>query len=280
MKYVVAVSGGVDSVVLLDMLARDSTHELIVAHFDHGIRPESDADARFVQALAEKYSLTYEYKREELGTKASEELARERRYMFLKSVAKKHSAKLVVAHHQDDVVETIAINIKRGTGWRGLAVMDNETIGRPLLNKTKAELYEYALVHGLEWVEDETNANDVYLRNRLRRKLHEQLGAKERAQLIKLWQAQCTIRNEVDKVAPELLDDKRQASRYFFTHCEEVVAIELLRAVLEKHAVSLTRPQRKRLLHAIKTMHSGTTFEAGNGVSVEFTKREFVVKLS
>ena len=79
-RYIVAVSGGVDSVALLDMLARLSDHELIVAHFDHGIRSDSAEDALFVSGLAEQYGLPFEMRREELGSNASEDLARTRRY--------------------------------------------------------------------------------------------------------------------------------------------------------------------------------------------------------
>ena len=104
MKRVVAVSGGVDSVVLLDMLADEGVN-IVVAHFDHGIRPDSAADAWFVKALAARYGVEYIGKREELGADASEELARERRYAFLHEVAQKHHAKLVTAHHLDDLIE-------------------------------------------------------------------------------------------------------------------------------------------------------------------------------
>jgi len=140
MKYVVAVSGGVDSVVLLDILARINTHQFIVAHFDHGIREDSAADARFVKALADKYELTFVCTREELGMTASEELARTRRYVFLKAVAQKLQAQLITAHHLDDLVETVMINKIRGTGWRGLAVFGDESIRRPLLTMSKQQL--------------------------------------------------------------------------------------------------------------------------------------------
>src|SRR5690606_26701133 len=106
MKYIVAVSGGVDSVVLLDMLSKKTEHELIVAHFDHGIRPDSHEDAAFVQKLAQRYGHTFEMKREELGAYASEATARERRYAFLGALAKKHQAAVMTAHHLDDLVET------------------------------------------------------------------------------------------------------------------------------------------------------------------------------
>ena len=101
-KYVVAVSGGVDSVVLLHMLAHRPDIELVVAHFDHGIRDYSVADAQFVKELADSYGLPFESRREKLGKQASEDLARSRRYAFLRSVADKHQAKIMTAHHADD----------------------------------------------------------------------------------------------------------------------------------------------------------------------------------
>ncbi len=280
MKYVVAVSGGVDSVVLLDMLVKIAKHELVVAHFDHGIRKSSDGDARFVRGIAEKYKLPFETLREELGESASEELARERRYAFLHGVADKHEARLITAHHQDDLLETIAINIERGTGWRGLAVFGNEAVKRPLLEMTKQEIYTYALKHQLEWVEDETNASDKYLRNRLRRSLHRGLKPNERAVLLQLWLKQQSSKEAISIEAERILQQGQEASRYVFICIEELSAVELLRTLLARQGASLTRPQRRRMLHAIKTMQPDSTFEAGGGVSVEFTKRKFFVKHS
>ena len=142
MTYLVAVSGGVDSVCLLDMLSR-SEHRLIVAHVEHGIRGEaSRADARFVAALAQKYNLPFVSVSLDLGPNASEELARQKRYDFLLAQAQKFGAVLVTAHHAEDVAETIAINIERGTGWRGLAVLARTGIRRPLISFTKTQLYD------------------------------------------------------------------------------------------------------------------------------------------
>jgi len=273
MKYVVAVSGGVDSVVLLDMLVKSGQHELIVAHFDHGIREESAADARFVRGLAERYGLVYRQAREELGRGTSEEQARTRRYAFLKSVAANENAKLVTAHHGDDLIESIAINLSRGTGWRGLAVLNDMTIERPLLRMRKSEIYEYALAHGLEWVEDETNLTDAYLRNRLRRRLS-QLTDATKTRFSDLRAEQCQLAGLIDEECGRL--DTR--SRYFLTMVDDAVGLELLRSLLLKESLSLTRPRRRRLLHAIKTALPGSTFQAGDGVRVGFTVREFIVK--
>lgn len=92
MKYVVAVSGGVDSVVLLDMLVKTGEHELVVAHFDHGIRNESTDDANFVAGLAAQYGLPFKVTQGHLGSAASEELARNKRYEFLKGLADSEAA--------------------------------------------------------------------------------------------------------------------------------------------------------------------------------------------
>lgn len=263
MKYLVAVSGGIDSVVLLDMLVKEAAHELIVAHFDHGIRGDSAADARFVEALAEQYGLLFVGAREELGKDASEELARTQRYRFLGEEALLYKAKIVTAHHQNDILETIAINLMRGTGWRGLAVFDGRHVIRPLLNFTKEEIREYALRHKLEWVEDSTNDSDAYLRNRLRRKLYEKLSPESFQKIIGLWNDQLELRAEIESEAPALLAVGPQ-SRYFFTQIDEKSAEELLRAYSDIClSWSPTRPQLKRSLLAIKAARAGASFPFG-----------------
>jgi tRNA(Ile)-lysidine synthase len=278
MKYLVAISGGIDSVVLLHKLVRDGGHELTVAHFDHGIRPDSAADARFVRALAAQYGLPFTGRREELGEKASEELARQRRYAFLRGEAKKYSARLVTAHHADDVVETIAINILRGTGWRGLAVLDAADITRPLLTKTKQEIREYALAHRLEWVEDSTNGETRYLRNRLRRKITSLLSYEDKRQALNAWQRQLRLKQEIDAELAAL-GEENSRSRYFMTHIGASEAYELLRHSIRKEGnVSITRPQAERALIAIKTARPRTSYDIAEGVTLWFTARTFVVK--
>lgn len=270
--YVVAVSGGVDSVALLDMMSRLTEHSLVVAHFDHGIRPDSADDATFVRELATRYGLPFESRREELGSQASEEKARTRRYHFLQSVAKKYGAKIVTAHHMDDLIETIAINMKRGTGWRGLAVLDSEIV-RPLLDITKMDVIEYARRHELEWREDSTNATDTYLRNRIRKTLAH-LTEDERRQLLALRAQQKHTKKEIDEEVRRLVGAGPNYGRYFFIHTPKAVAIECLRAVVD---AKLTRPQLERALLAIKTAAPGTVHQAGNGISLRFTSRNFSI---
>lgn len=186
-KIVVAVSGGVDSVALLHMLGNGALSgfkgsEIIVAHVNHGIRGDSEEDARLVEGMAKKYGLKFELYEAKLGEDTSEADAREARYKFLLRVCRKHHAQAIItAHHQDDLVETAIANLLRGTSWRGLASLrpksaiesDGKKIEllRPLLAKPKGELVQYAKANKINWREDSSNANQDYLRNYIRKTL-------------------------------------------------------------------------------------------------------------
>lgn len=270
MKYIVAVSGGVDSVALLDMMVQAGGHELIVAHFDHGIRADSELDAQFVQMLAEDYGLAYEHRREALGADASEETARNRRYAFLRVLADKYDAKIVTAHHLDDLIETVAINLTRGTGWRGLAAFDADIV-RPLVDTEKSTLTNYAMRRNLRWREDPTNASDAYLRNRLRKRTPA-LETDTKRELRALHAQQKALKYQIAQETRQLIGSGPFYSRYFFTHLPAAVALECLREVTQG---KLTRPQLSRLLHAVKVARPNTTFEAGEGVRIYFSTRQF-----
>lgn len=277
-SILVAVSGGIDSVALLDILAQRSEFNVIVAHFDHGIRSDSAADARFVEGLVRKYDLPFVSKREELGAEASEEVARSRRYAFLRGEAKKHEALIATAHHSDDVIESIAINSIRGTGWRGVAVLDTPGMIRPLLAITKAQIREYVLKNRLEWVEDSTNAGLRYLRNRVRGVLS-QMSEPSKTQLLSVWKEQLHLKKSIDGEVAEFIRVDSTYSRYFFTQLDVGVASELLRAVVIAQAkTSPTRPQTERALLAIKTSKPYSVHDIGAGVTLRFTMRTFIVE--
>lgn len=277
MNYLVAVSGGVDSVVLLDMLA-STDNALVVAHVDHGIREESAADARFVQELAKRYRRPFVGTRLELGKRASEDAARRARYAFLHEQAAKFDARIVTAHHKEDVLETIAINLARGTGWRGLAVMGRVDIARPLLHMTKRQIYAYACERRLEWVEDETNATDRYLRNRMRRKIGCDLSGAQSEAVMSLRGRQLQLRRDIARETTRLLGGK-VPTRYFMAQLDSDVAIELLGSICRQATgIRPVRPQLERALLAIKTAKPRSAMQLGESIEVTFTSRTFVVK--
>ena len=182
-RVVAAVSGGVDSVVLLHLLAGDRTRlrlELVVAHFNHQLRgPEADADERFVGALAGKLGLNFRAGRADVQSRAREqrmgieETARELRYAFLHKVREETGAgRIATGHNADDNAETMLLHLFRGAGVRGLAgipVQRNEgVIIRPLLFATRDEIAAYAIEQEITFCEDATNAEDDHARNVIR----------------------------------------------------------------------------------------------------------------
>lgn len=181
MKVVVAVSGGVDSVVLLDLLAKKKLAKFLVrklekievlgvAHFNHSIHREADAQQKFVEQLAAKYRLPFFTKTSSRKLKSEAE-ARAARYEFLEKIAKQEKADvLALAHHTDDQVETIFLNLIRGSGLAG-AIGMTEFVGkkwRPFLEVPKTQIITYAKKAKLKFVVDPTNADPNFSRNYLR----------------------------------------------------------------------------------------------------------------
>jgi len=173
-RALVAVSGGPDSVVLLDLLAGSREQhgiELVVAHVDHGIHPDSEAVAERVRQLAEYYALPFESARLELGPSATETLARERRYAWLEQARLRSGAELIfTAHHADDQVETVLMRALAGSGPAGLAGMAARQghLVRPLLPYRRAELDEHLRETGLAAWTDPANSDSRHLRSWIR----------------------------------------------------------------------------------------------------------------
>ncbi|MDR1300236.1 MAG: tRNA lysidine(34) synthetase TilS [Candidatus Nomurabacteria bacterium] len=276
MNYVLAISGGVDSVVLLDM-ASESREEaaigrFIIAHFDHGIRTESNEDAELVRKLAEQYGLPFELRRARLGHDVSEEEARVARYEFLRSVQKKYApAKIVTAHHQDDLIETIVINLIRGTGWRGLAPM-NARLERPLLEMSKAEIVRYAIENQLDWAEDQTNYTHKYFRNRVRGFLLK-MTPEQRAELLKLNAKQRILRREIEKILSKIKRSETIDGKYLLGLAPNV-AHEVLRVWTRG---KLTAPQLKSLLKKLGRAKSGDLLQSGGGVQIGVYRDQFTI---
>ncbi len=182
-RVVVAVSGGADSVCLLEMLHELGDElgiELFVAHFDHGLRPDDDeAETRFVKSLAASLDLPFETKKVfpsiMAGAGPLEERARHARYRFFEEVKEKSSAqKIAVGHNLNDQAETVFMRLLRGSGTSGLAgippVRDGNII-RPLIEITREEISAYIEQRGLKYLTDSSNFETRFLRNRIRLEL-------------------------------------------------------------------------------------------------------------
>ncbi len=184
-RYLIGVSGGRDSVVLLHWLLSLGYRRLVVCHFEHGLRGRAGkADARFVARLAEKQGLALEAGSAQIGVLAAERkqsietTARQERLAFFERVGKRQRCRTIfLAHQADDQVETFLLNLFRGAGGRGLGAMRPRVrhggleIVRPLLGVWRAEIDRYVAEHRLKFREDPTNEVLYARRNRLRHKL-------------------------------------------------------------------------------------------------------------
>ena len=279
-KYVLAVSGGVDSVVLLDILSKNKDLDLIVAHFDHGIRPDSIDDQLFVKNLAKKYGLKYEFDKGNLGKNASEAEAREARYNFLNTVKEKYATQAIItAHHQDDVIETSMINLIRGTGRQGLtSLKSNSEIIRPLLFVSKADLLKYAKDHNLVWNEDSTNTDKKYLRNKLRLDVVNKMTTQQRSEWLQLLEKEDHINTKLDKelnqaVRRGLHKNQLVLNRHWFAMLPHAVAKEILISILKQAgAKDIDRKTVERLTIQLKTIPAGKTLQT-SGIEILLTKR-------
>ncbi len=176
-KIIVGVSGGADSVALLDVLHRTG-FECVVAHCNFHLRgAEADRDEAYVRTLAERLSLpfrkvdfdTVSYAK--LRSISIEMAARELRYNWFHQLRLRENAVAVaVAHHADDVLETFLLNLSRGTGLRGLSGIRewNGEVWRPLLGVYRKEIEAYLKERSLSYVDDSTNFENVYMRNKFR----------------------------------------------------------------------------------------------------------------
>ena len=171
---VLAISGGVDSMCLLDAAAaaREKTRcELIVATFDHASGAHSSRAATFVARAASRLRLPVVIGRAS-GVARSESAWREARWSFLRSVSERVQGPVLTAHNRDDQVETVVMRALRGAGARGLAgLRAPSAVRRPFLEISRAELRAYAAERAIEWIEDPTNQSLAYLRNRVRRQI-------------------------------------------------------------------------------------------------------------
>jgi tRNA(ile)-lysidine synthetase len=255
MKLILAVSGGVDSMALLAMYAHA---DIIVAHIDHGTRKSSANDADFVRRKCQELGVKFYETKLELGEGVSEELARKKRYEFLKTIQEKESGTLCTAHHLDDVLESIAINLIRGTGWRGLTPFYGDELVRPFIisKMWKRDVLKFAGEQKICFRQDPTNYETNYLRNRVREKMVV-LDERARVDIIELFEKQNKLRGKIEKLVTELAKQtvvgKNFQKKELFLAADEKVALEVLREICLMHGYSLTRKQLVDFLAAIRT---------------------------
>lgn len=236
-RLVVGLSGGVDSVVLLHIL-RSHGVPVSAIHVHHGLSPNADAWARFCRGLCRRWKVPLAVRRVQVqrAGRGPEAAARAARYAcFVKA-----SADIVfLGHHLDDQAETVLMNLLRGAGVRGArgmaarASLQGKTLLRPLLEVPREAIIDYARGQRLEWVEDESNADEAPTRNFVRRRLGPLIGSR----------------------FPRWREALARAARHFSVR--EAGANELLRSFLAAHG--LRAPSEAKLAEMLKQLTSRGT---------------------
>lgn len=284
-KYVVAVSGGVDSMALLHWLVnqtqssgkKDRKLRLVVAHFDHGMRADSSLDRQLVEQTAKRYGLPFVYARGELGEGASEAEARHARYRFLHQVRRTARADaLITAHHQDDVLETAIINLMRGTGRKGLSSMhDQSDILRPFLNVPKHDILKYATKKGVSWREDSTNADTRYLRNHIRHVIMPRLRDDQRQALLGHIRAIRGLNQQIDTAIINHLHNQprtKTIDRHWFTMLPHDTAREVMAGFLREQGIrNFDRRLLEKAVTAAKTFAPNKRLDVSRDLSLTMT---------
>ncbi len=266
-RVVVALSGGLDSLVLLHLLRFTPAGEgvdLVAAHFDHGMRPGSGGDARWVAGLCRAWDVPLHGGRAEAPPRSGSE-ARTLRYAFLDRVRTREASPLVLtAHHADDQVETLFFRLLRGTGPEGLAGIAEwrePGVGRPLLPFSRAELEGWAAAARLRPREDPTNRERVFARNRIRHEL-----------LPLLESVHPGARNALERLARLSRQRNRAVAHLLAPELEAVVIGEGPGEVVVDRDAFLSRPPwvRTELLRALLARLGVHPSEAGTDAAGAF----------
>jgi len=176
---IIGVSSGPDSMALLHLLENNLNCKLVCAHINHNVRKQSDEEERYLKDYCTKKNIIFEsIKINSYTSHNFENEAREKRYHFYEQLLEKyHSHNLFLAHHGDDLIETVIMKIIRGSNLEGNAgiktysYLENYKIIRPLLSLTKDDILKYNKEHNIKYYIDDTNEDTHYTRNRYRKYL-------------------------------------------------------------------------------------------------------------
>jgi tRNA(Ile)-lysidine synthase len=292
---VVAVSGGPDSVALLDLLTRlapERRLEVVVAHADHGIGQGSGTVAAAVEELARPYGVPFELGELRLGSGASETIARRARYAWLREVQHRYGARyLVTAHHRDDQVETILLRVLRGSAPAGLAGMagrGRDGLVRPLLPFARRALAAYVAERDLDAHDDPANRDPRHLRSWVRHSLLppllERLGGRVADDVLRVGRHAADERRAWDEALElvPVLDLRLQAvgfdvARGVRAGYHKTLSVALLRAEGRRAGVRIG-PRGAARLAALAQGGSGRRAELGAGWEGEAAFDRLVVQ--
>lgn len=309
-KIVVAVSGGPDSMCLLNVLytlkeklkkENDINYELLVAHVNHMIREESESEKIYVENYCKKIDIPFFYLKENVSViakekKMSEEACgREIRYNFFNKVLNEQEfTKIATAHNLNDDVETILLNLIRGSGLKGLTGMDfkYKNIIRPLVNIAKKDIMEYNILQNLNPCIDKTNFETKYVRNKIRNLLIPTLQDEYNVNIISniirmkqiLKKDEDFLKNYTENVVKKsIIDNNINRIKFNFSNIlneHESVKYRAIRSIIEKKQGNLDGIENVHVIDILKLFENnikGKKYIIGNKFTIEIVKKNIAV---
>ena len=309
-KIVVAVSGGPDSMCLLTVLndlkslfkkKYNINYELVVAHVNHSIRPESENEKIYVENVCEKLNIPFFYLKENVEAISKERkisveaCGREIRYKFFNDVKNKTNAtKIAVAHNLNDNVETVLLNLIRGCALKGLTGMDflsNEII-RPLLTIEKKYILEYNIFQNLNPCFDYTNNENIYLRNKIRNilipLLEKEYNSNFSNNIIRMSEVLTKEENFLEEYTNNILDEciiKNEKEKITFNsrvilNSHKAISLRCIRQIINKKLGNLNEISNVHVNDIYKLLKSnikGKKYIIGNKFTIEIKQKDIVI---
>ena len=302
-KVVVAVSGGPDSMCLLDSLYRlknELNFNIIVAHVNHGIRKESEEEKEYVNKYCTKRNIPFSYLKVDVPKLSKEKKISEEtcgrivRYDFFEKVRQENNADVIaVAHNLNDNIETILLNQIRGCGLKGLIGMDfkfNKII-RPLLTIEKKDILLYNNELELHPCFDKTNEEDIYLRNKIRLNLIPYLEELNPNLVTNISRMRNILKEDnefiedfTNKIFEKVIikEDNSKIVFNFSNFMNEHKSIQkrIVRKLIEKKISNLDGIENIHVLDIIKLLNNnikGKKYIIGNKFTIEIVKKNIAV---
>jgi tRNA(Ile)-lysidine synthase len=304
-SFLVAVSGGVDSIVLLHALVQERgfirAKNIVVAHVDHGLRKSSSKDASFVRAFSKKLGLSATVKKlrpakNKKSAGGTELWGRTERYKFFQAEQrKKRLTYIVTAHHANDEAETFLMRLLADKDPRqGVMASDAERkIIRPLILVTRKEILSYAKDEGIVWVEDPTNEGNDFLRNKIRNQvipfIEKTLGhdvVESLSHRAELQKADWAILSELIASHLSILDPYVPLSREWLRALKSVLSVKnahLRSRIIEQAFTPIVHFALgiEKALALDRFIHgSGKYLDLGRGLKIEKSASELLVSIN
>ena len=256
-----SVSGGVDSMVMLDVM-NTFGYKLLVVNFDHQKRSESALDAKLVSDYCKLKNIPFVCEKLNIsGTNFQEKASTLRKEKLEKIALNNNSKYIFTAHHADDLLETILMKISRGSNLYGYAGMQKHITSngfhyiKPLLHISKDEIIEYSKSRNIAYLEDNTNSDDVYTRNRYRHHIIPQMKIENPVVLDKIISFSNQLASAfyaIRKQSSNFLKDAKKVNITEFNNLDLPVKLDCLAIILEMYNIAPTEIQLNKLLSLVE----------------------------